>query len=102
MIGGSSSDGRDLARWEHRVDRDLIFIGRFRSFVEELHDRGTIEPRSRRDQAAIGEFTWWNRCQSSGRRSTNDQDHDRGPIVAQSRLKCMIFGGKIEADLLRN
>ena len=102
IIGGSSSDGCDLPRWEHRVDRDLIFIGRFRSFVEELHDRGLIEPRSRRDRAAIGEFTWWNRCQSSGRRSTNDQDHDRGAIVARSRLKCMIFGGKIEADLLRN
>ena len=67
LIGGSSSDGRDLARWEHRVDRNLIFIGRFRSFVEELHDRSPIEPRSRRDRAAIGEFTWWNRRQSSGR-----------------------------------
>ena len=30
LIGGSSSDGRDLARWEHRVDRDLIFIRRLR------------------------------------------------------------------------
>ena len=112
LIGGSSSDRRDLARWEHRVDHDLIIIGRFRSFVEELHDRGPIEPRSRRDRAATGEFTWWNRHQSSGR-STNDQDHDRGPIVtrswpnrgpivARSRLKCMIFEGEIEADLLWN
>ena len=30
MIGGSSLDGCDLARWEHRVDRDLIFIRRLR------------------------------------------------------------------------
>ena len=27
---------------------------------------------------------------------------NRGPIVARSRLKCMIFGGEIEADWLRN
>ena len=46
LISGSSSDGRDLLRWEHRMDRDLIFIGRFRSFVEELHDHGLIGPRS--------------------------------------------------------
>ena len=52
--------------------------------MEELHDRGAIEPRSRRNRAAIEEFTWWNRRQSSGRRSTNDQDHDRGPIAARS------------------
>ena len=84
LIGGSSSDGRDLARWEHRVDRDLIFIGRLRSFLEELHDRGPIELRSRRNRAMIGEFAWWNRRQSSRHRSTNDQDHDRGPIVARS------------------
>ena len=81
--------------------------------MEELHDRGPIEPRSRRDRAAIGEFTWWRAGQSNGRRSTNNQDHDHGPIVAQSRpdrcpivaqsrLKCMIFRGKIGADWLRN
>ena len=52
--------------------------------MEELHDRGSIEPRSRRDQATIGEFAWWNRHQSSRHRSTNDQDHDRGPIAARS------------------
>ena len=65
------------------MDRDLVFIGWFRSFVEELHDHGPIEPRSWCDRAAIGEFTWWNRRQSRGRRSTNDQDHDRGPIVVR-------------------
>ena len=70
MIGGSSSDGRDLARWEHRGSRSNLHptakmktsflslrgnlerripIRRRRRRVEEHHDRGPIEPRSRRD-----------------------------------------------------
>ena len=76
--------------------------------VRSNRDRGAIEPRSGSLHGGIGP----NRG-PSGRRSTNDQDHDRGPIVvrswpnrgpivARSRLKCMIFGGKIEADWLRN
>ena len=42
---------------ESRSFIQLEPIGRFRGFVEELYDRGPIEPRSRRDRAAIGEFT---------------------------------------------
>ena len=62
----------------------VIRIGRQRSVVEELHDRGPIEPRSRRDRAAIGEFKGGNRLQAIGERSTTYQDFDRGPIVARS------------------
>ena len=46
--------------------------------MEELHDRGSIEPRSRRDRAAIGELQRQNRLQ------TRDQDDDCGPIAARS------------------
>ena len=83
LIGGSSSDGRDLARWEHRVNRDLYFIGRHRRPAEELHDRGPIEPRSRRDRAVIVAPSAWNRFHSIRRRATRDQDHDHGPIAAR-------------------
>ena len=106
--------------WEHRVDRDPIFIRRprwsvirpsswwylehwisirrRRQIVEELHDRGPIEPLSRRDRAAIGEFTWWNHRQSIGRRSTNGQDHDRGPIVAKMVAIWSKFKAKFTAN----
>ena len=63
--------------------------------MEELHDRGSTEPQSRRDRAAIGELTWWNHRHSSGGRLTNDPDHDRGPIVG-------LFEAEIKADLPRN
>ena len=74
------------ARDQRNRDRpsSWIFIGRRRSIVEELHDRGPIEPRSRRDRAAIGEFKEGNRLQAIGERSTAYQDFDRGPIVARS------------------
>ena len=67
-----------------RITITWISIWRRRPIVEELHDRGPIEPRSRRDRAAIGRLTWGNRCQSIKRRSTDGQDHDRGPIAVQS------------------
>ena len=58
--------------------------------MEELHDRGSIEPRSRFDRAAIAarssrdrEIQWRNRLQTIGRRPTSDQDDDRGPIAAR-------------------
>ena len=51
--------------------------------VRSSRDRGAIEPRSRLDKAGIGELTWWNRCHSSGRRSTNDHDHDHGSITVR-------------------
>ena len=67
-----------------RITITWISIRRRRPIVEELHDRGLIEPRSRRDRAAIGGLAWGNRCQSIRRRSTDGQDHDRGPIVTRS------------------
>ena len=60
-------------------------------------DRGRT-PRSRRDRAAIGELPWWNHRQSIGRRSTDGQDHDLGPIVAKMRL----IWSQIQADFSRN
>ena len=52
--------------------------------MEELHDRGPIEPRSRRDRAAIGLLSASPYFQAIGERSTAYQDFDRGPIVARS------------------
>ena len=52
--------------------------------MEELHDRGSIEPRSRHDRAAIGELQWRNRLQTIGSRSMSDQDDDCGPIAGRS------------------
>ena len=67
-----------------RITITSISIRQRRPIVEELHDRGPIEPRSRPDRAAIGGLTWGKRCQSIRRRSTDGQDHDRGPIAARS------------------
>ena len=107
MIGGSSSDGRDLARWEHRGSRSnlhptakmktgllslrgnlerRILIRRRRRRVEEHHDHGPIGPRSRRDRAAIVIPGGRNHLpelrkvalEASDRGST----HDRGPITS--------------------
>ena len=54
-----SSWKADTAR--SRSDRPLSSrsIGRSRRFVEELHDRGSIIPRSRCDRAAIVELSSW-------------------------------------------
>ena len=78
----STSDGRDL-------HHDLLNIGRSWSSSRSAQHRTSLTSsgrtlRSRLDPSAIGEFAWWNRRQSSIRRSTNDQDHDRGAIVARS------------------
>ena len=62
--------------------------------MEELHDCGSIEPRSRRDRAAIGEHTWWNRRHSSGAIVARSRP-DRGLIVG-------LFEVEIKADLARN
>ena len=60
-------------------------IQRRRKFVEELHDRGPIKPRSRHDRAAIVEISSWNRFHGIRRRPTEIQDHDRSTIVARSQ-----------------
>ena len=60
-------------------------------------DRVVIEPRSRRDRAATTLLSLGSRLHSIGRRSTKDQDHDRGLIAARSWQKSWRFGSKIEA-----
>ena len=62
-------------------------------------DRGPIEPRSRRDRAAITLLSLGNHLQSIGRQSTKDQDHDRRAIVARSWRKSWLFGSQIKAKL---
>ena len=64
----SSSNGR--RRMNKNNDRDPIV-------TRSRRDRSPIVPRSRPLLA-------WNRLHSIGRRSTDDQDHDRGPITARS------------------
>ena len=83
-----SSSKVDYAR--SRSDRSLTWrsIGRSRHFVEELHGRGSIELRSRRDRAVIGERTWWNHLYDE--RTAIDERPgpwswpDRDPIAARS------------------
>ena len=71
----------------------MILIERQRELVEELHDRGAIEPRSRCDRAAIVPPSAWNRsgefptCSDGSRRSIHATIGarswlDRGAIVA--------------------
>ena len=77
----------NLERW--------ILIRRRRRCVEEHHDRGPIEPRSRRDRAAIVipggrnhlPELWKVALEASDRGSTHDRGPitvDRGPIVVQT------------------
>ena len=82
-----------------RITTAWISIQRRRQIVEELNDRGPIEPRSQRDRAAIGGLTWGNRCQSIRRRSTDGQDHDRGPIVAEMVAIWSKFEVKFTANM---
>ena len=71
--------------------------------MEELHDRCPIEPRSRRDRAAIVAPSEWNHFHSIGRRATCDQDLDHGPIAARSwhdrGMIVVHFEGQIETIL---
>ena len=63
------SSGRDVERSES-LDRslNLRFIGRRGGFVEELHDRGPIKPRSWRDRAAIVDLSSWKQSHDLGAR----------------------------------
>ena len=90
-------DRPDLLPLWRRVD-----LSRALDFHRTMEDNRGRTPRSRFDRAAIGELTWWNRRHSSGQRSTNDLDHDRGPIVARSWLKWWLFESKMEADSTGN
>ena len=101
----SCESTRIEATWTHRSfdlnltavlhrDRSLIgrsrpfiylsFIGRRRRIMEELRDPGAIEPRSRRDRAAIMEHLARNHPHRIREWPIKLQDHDRGPIVARS------------------
>ena len=62
-----------------------ISFGRQIIVVEEPHDRGPIEPRSRRYQAAITQLLSRNRSHMIRRWPTELQDHDQHTIVARSR-----------------
>ena len=66
------SDGAEKA-WKNRTIA-----------VRSSRDRGAIEPRSRRDRAAIAHLLPRNLSYLSWRWSTETQDHDRRPIVAWS------------------
>ena len=100
-----SSDGRDRSRpwrltWSHH-DR-WIAIGRCKQVVEELHDRGLIEPRSSRDRTSfIAESI--HDCQTtfsreSGARSTPD----RGSIVVRLWSIVAKIVASFEANLKQN
>ena len=51
---------------------------------EELHDCGLIEPRPRRDRAAIVDPSSWNRSHDRQMVYVENCEHDRRLIVAQS------------------
>ena len=112
-----SSSKVDTAR--SRSDHPLTWssIGRSRRFVEELHDRGPIEPRSRRNQAAITARSSRDHASffvESSPRALIGIDwglrsrftHDLLTIVARSRRDrgpmVVLFGSEMEAELLRN
>ena len=89
---GSPSDGLHWSCVElsgpshfHQV---VISIGRLGKRMEEVHDRGTIEPRLRCDRAAIVTPSWQNHLHdlqkafNGGSRSRST--HDRGSIAARS------------------
>ena len=85
---------RSFSSWQ-RVDSsgssDLhqvaISIGRSERFAEELHDRGPIEPQSRRDRAAIVDIASRNHLHDHRTDPVEDQDHDRGPIMGLFEAK---------------
>ena len=83
--GGRSSQSGST--WSRDRDHPLTCsaIGRRRGLVEELHDRGPIEPRSRRAQAVIVEISSWNRFHGIGRRPIEIWDHDQRTIVVWLR-----------------
>ena len=62
----------------------LRSIGRCRRSVEELHDRGSIAPRSRRDRVAIVERSRRNQLHDRRRCCREDLQRDRRLIDARS------------------
>ena len=96
MISGAS-DFNPTATMKHDPPLFVMISGASDFNPTAQTDRGRT-PRSRRDRAAIRELPWWNCRQSIGRRSTDGQDHDLGPIVAKMRL----IWSQIQADFSRN
>ena len=84
-----SDGGRSSESWTTRSrDRGhpftLSVIGRLRGHVEELHDRGPIEPRSRRDRTAIVEHLMRNQPHDRQTGFREDLQRDRRQIDARS------------------
>ena len=112
-IARSSSDGRDRSwswrrMWSYQDHK--ISIEQRRKLVEELHDRGAIEPRSRCNRAAIVAPLAWNRSDDSPTWSDGERLMtritidvrswpDRGTIVARSWRDRGPFEAKIETNL---
>ena len=63
----------------------LRSIGRCRRIEEEPHDRGAIEPRSRRNRAAILQLSSRIHFNQIRRHFLEHLEYDRRPIVARSR-----------------
>ena len=121
QVVGCCVDGRDPSRSEASRGhvrnvrstsnggdrhRELLNIGRCRQVVEELHDRGPIEPRSRRDRTAISHLSLQNHFNRIRRRPTEIQDHfdarswpDCGPIRALFEAKFKPIGPRFEATM---
>ena len=97
--------------------RRWISIGRLGKRMEEVHDRGTIEPRSQCDRAAILTPSLRNHLHNlkkafiggSRSRSTHDRGPiavrswpDRGVIVVRSWCDRGSFGSEIKAHSMAN
>ena len=99
--------------WERRgklwiVDRSLhlSLIRRLGGFAEELHDRGPIEPRSRRDRAAIVARSSRDRGSSiveSRPRCTPHDSKECGFLFeAKFQRSCFLFEAKLKAIVARS
>ena len=93
LTSRSRFDGHGEVRFSFSLRRSLehrIPIRRRRRFVEEHHDRGPIEPRSRRDWAAIVDPSAWNLFHDHRSAVLENLEHDRCPIMVdrgQSRRR---------------
>ena len=67
--------------------------------VRSSRDRSPIEPRSRRDRAAIVKLSSWNHLHGIRWQPKETQDHDRRTIVARSRCDRGAIVGYFEANL---
>ena len=65
--------------------------------MEEHHDRGPIEPRSRRDQAAIVDPSAWNLSHDHRAAVPENLEHDRRSIVVDRAKIVAYFEALFEA-----